>query len=157
VTQDKQKLIYKLTGKKNFEIRTSQSFNSLSIEFLNEFSNELKKYKNIYKYPDLVYLLFWCNKKKIEKISIIDKFPNLVKLYNKFGIIAPDKIDLENRRLHWNLDSLNKDETRIFTYIIYSKIGVVGKFELPEAKAVYEDEGEVKEAISNRSFYLRDE
>ena len=96
-------------------------------------------------------------KKKIEKISIIDKFPNLVKLYNKFGIIAPDKIDLENRRLHWNLDSLNKDETRIFTYIIYSKIGVVGKFELPEAKAVYEDEGEVKEAISNRSFYLRDE
>ena len=69
VTQDKKKLIYKLTGKKNFEIRTFQSFNSLSVEFLNEFSNELKKYKNIYKYPDLVYLLFWCNKKKIEEMS----------------------------------------------------------------------------------------
>ncbi len=95
-------------------------------------------------------------KKKIEKITVIDKFPHLVKLYNKFGIIAPDKIDLENRRLHWNLESLNKDETRIFTYIIYSKIGVVGRFELPEARAVYEDEGELKEVNSNRSFYVNE-
>lgn len=95
-------------------------------------------------------------KKKLEKIIIIDKFPHLVKLYNKFGIIAPDKIDLENRRLHWNLPSLNRDETRLFTYIIYSKIGVVGRFELPEARAVYEDEGELKEATSNRSFYVNE-
>jgi len=95
-------------------------------------------------------------KKQINKITVIDKIPQIVKLYNKFGIIAPDKIDLENKKLHWNLESLNKDETRIFTYIIYSKIGIVGKFELPEARAVYEDEGELKETISNRSFYLRD-
>jgi len=95
-------------------------------------------------------------KKSIENISIIDRLPRLVKLYNKFGIIPPDKIDLENRKLEWKIDSLNKDETRIFTYIIYSKIGVVGRFELPEAKAIYEHEGEIKEASSNRSFYVNE-
>ena len=93
-------------------------------------------------------------KKHLEKISIIDKIPPIVKLYNKFGTISPDKIDLENKKLHWNLSSLNKNETRIFTYIIYSKIGIMGRFELPETRAVYEDEGELKETISNRSFYV---
>ena len=93
-------------------------------------------------------------KKRLDKITIIDRIPPIVKLYNKFGAISPDKIDLENKKLHWNLSSLNKDETRIFTYIIYSKIGIMGRFELPETRAVYEDEGELKEAISNRSFYV---
>lgn len=92
----------------------------------------------------------------IERIKVIDKLPHLVKLYEKFGAIPPDRIDLNNRRLDWNIESLNKDEVRIFTYIIYSKIGVVGRFELPEAKAFYEKEGNVKETISNRSFYINE-
>ena len=96
-------------------------------------------------------------KKKLEKITIIDHIPGLVKLYPKFGVIAPDEIDMENKKLHWNLPQLNKDETRLFTYIIYSKIGVVGRFELPEARAVYEDDKGLKEATSNRSFYVNEE
>ncbi len=96
------------------------------------------------------------SKRYLEKINIIDKIPVLVKLYEKFGAITPDKIDLENRRLEWNMESLNKDEERVFTYIIYSKIGVVGRFELPEAKATYEKEGKIKQATSNRSFYINE-
>jgi len=92
----------------------------------------------------------------IERIAVIDRLPRLVKLYNKFGIISPSKIDTENRKVEWHIESLNKDETRIFTYIIYSEIGVVGRFELPEAKAVYEREGVVKEVSSNRSFYVNE-
>lgn len=95
-------------------------------------------------------------KKQIEKIRIVDKFPQMVKLYNKFGMINPDKIDLESRKLYWNINKLNKGETRIFTYIVYSKIGVLGKVELPEAEAFYEDDGKTKQSSSNRSFYVRD-
>jgi len=80
----------------------------------------------------------------------------MVKLYNKFGMINPDKIDLESRKLYWNINKLNKGETRIFTYIVYSKIGVLGKVELPEAEAFYEDDGKTKQSSSNRSFYVRD-
>lgn len=96
-------------------------------------------------------------KKQIKKIKIIDRLPSMVKLYDKFGMISPDKIDLESRKLYWNIPKLNKGETRIFTYIIYSKIGVFGRIELPETKAIYEESGESKETYSNKSFYVREE
>jgi hypothetical protein len=96
------------------------------------------------------------SKKFLQKINIIDKLPPLVKLYERFGAILPDKIDEKNKRMEWNVESLNKGEERIFTYIIYSKIGIVGKFELPSAKAVYEKEGKVKRTESNRSFFINE-
>lgn len=96
-------------------------------------------------------------KKQIEKIKIIDILPSMVKLYDKFGMINPDKIDMDSKRLYWNIPRLNKGETRIFTYIIYSKIGVFGRIELPEARAIYEENGESKETYSNKSFYVREE
>ena len=95
-------------------------------------------------------------KKFIERINIIDKLPPLVKLYERFGAVAPDKIDLTHKRLEWDIESLNKGEERIFSYIIYSKIGVVGRFELPNARIVYEKEGKVKKAESNRSFFINE-
>jgi len=96
-------------------------------------------------------------KKYTERINIIDKLPHLVNLYEKFGAVPPHKVDLHNRRLEWNIESMNKGEERIFSYIIYSsKIGVVGKFELPSAKAVYEKNGEIKETTSNRAFFINE-
>ena len=95
-------------------------------------------------------------KRFIERINLVDKLPHLVQLYNKFGAIEPDKIDLKNRRLEYNIESLNKDESRIFSYIVYSKIGVVGRFELPNAKATYEKDGKVKHSVSNRSFFINE-
>ncbi|MEK6881713.1 MAG: hypothetical protein AABY22_18985, partial [Nanoarchaeota archaeon] len=96
-------------------------------------------------------------KKQLEKIRIIDKLPAVVKLYDKFGMISPDKIDMQSRRIYWNINRLNRNETRIFTYIIYSKLGLFGRLELPEARALYEDEKKSKETTSNKSFYVRKE
>ncbi len=96
-------------------------------------------------------------KKYVERINITDKLPHLVNLYEKFGAVPPHKIDLHNRRIEWNIESMNKGEERIFSYIIYSsKIGVVGRFELPSAKAVYERNGKIKETTSNRSFFINE-
>lgn len=96
------------------------------------------------------------SKRFLQKINIIDKLPPLVKLYERFGATMPDKIDEQNKRLEWNIESLNEGEERIFTYIIYSKIGIVGRFELPSARAVYEKEGKVKKTESNRSFFINE-
>ncbi len=95
--------------------------------------------------------------KHVERISIVDKLPHLVSLYDKFGAVAPDDIDLKNRRLEWEIESLNKGEERVFSYIIYSKVGVVGRFELPSCRAVYEREGRVREVSSNRAFFINDQ
>jgi len=95
-------------------------------------------------------------KRYVERVKIVDKIPGLVSLYDKFGAVTPDKIDMINKRLEWNVEALNKGEERIFSYIIYSKIGIVGRFELPSARAIYEKDGEVKDISSNRSFFVNE-
>ncbi len=95
-------------------------------------------------------------KRYVEHIHLKDRLPSLVSLYEKFGAIAPDNIDIKNKILEWNIESLNPREERIFSYIIYSKIGVVGKFELPSATAVYEKDGNIKDARSNRAFFINE-
>jgi hypothetical protein len=93
-------------------------------------------------------------KRFVSKIRVIDKVPPLVMLYDKFGAIAPDKVDLINKRLEWDVEALNPGEEKVFSYIIYSKIGVVGKFELPPTKATYEKDGAIKTSYSNKSFFI---
>ena len=92
-----------------------------------------------------------------ERIRIIDRLPPMVKVFDRQGISAPDRIDEANRRLEWNIQALGKGEERTLSYIIYSKIGVVGRFELPSAEAIYEFNGQLKEAQSNRAFYSKGE
>lgn len=93
-------------------------------------------------------------RKFVEKINILDKVPGLVKIHERFGTFIPNKIDEKNKRLEWNIDSLQPGEERIFSYVIYSKIAPVGKFELPKAVAVFERDGKIHETESNRVFFL---
>jgi len=93
-------------------------------------------------------------KKFVEKINVVDKIPSLVTVYKRFGVVEPDKIDEKNKRLEWNIESLQPGEERMFSYIIYSKISPVGKFEVPPATAVFEKEGKIHETKSNRVFFL---
>ncbi|MBM3247435.1 hypothetical protein FJZ17_02760 [Candidatus Pacearchaeota archaeon] len=89
----------------------------------------------------------------VEKIRIIDRLPPMVKLFERYGAVAPDRIDEKNRRIEWNINGLGRGEERVFSYIIYSKIGVMGRFELPPAGAIYEYEGKIKDASSNPAFF----
>lgn len=95
-------------------------------------------------------------KKYVENIKIIDKLPGIVKIYEKFPSYQPDKIDEKNRRIEWSIPALNPGEERVFSYIIYSRIGVVGRFELPAALAVYDKEGKTKRAFSNKAFFVNE-
>ncbi len=96
-------------------------------------------------------------KKNVENVTLIDKIPAIVKIYKKFGMVKPDKIDAENRRIHWHIGDLNEGEERVFTYIVYSKVGIVGKFSLPEAVSVFEKDGKIYEVNSNRVFFMSDQ
>jgi hypothetical protein len=90
----------------------------------------------------------------IEKISVIDRLPYLTKVHEKFGGEQPARIDEKNKRMEWNFERMQPGERRVFSYIIYSNIGVLGKFALPPATAIYEREGKVKEAQSNQAFFM---
>lgn len=89
----------------------------------------------------------------VEKISVIDRLPSMLKIHERFGIM-PDKIDEKNRRLEWNIDSLQAGEERVFSYIMYNKVGVFGKYEISPATVVFEKDGKPHETQSNTVFFL---
>ena len=66
---DKVILNHIVLGNKKFEIKVTTPFNNLVIDFLVDFSKELRKFKKINSFPDLIYLIFWCNKNKSKSLS----------------------------------------------------------------------------------------
>jgi hypothetical protein len=51
-------------------------------------------------------------------------------------------------------DKLEEGERRVLSYIVFSKVGVLGKFELPRTRSSFEREGEVKRSISNKVYFV---
>jgi hypothetical protein len=96
-------------------------------------------------------------KNYVERVNIIDRLPPLVDVYERFGGEHPSRIDKANRKIEWNFEKLESGETRVLSYIIYSKVGVMGKFALPTATAIYEREGKIQEAASNRAFFVAEQ
>jgi len=92
-------------------------------------------------------------KTHVDKVQVIDLLPGMTKLYEHFGV-KPSKIEPGTRRLFWNIDHLQSGEERIFSYIIYTTVNVVGRFELPSATVIYEKEGKTHELLSNRAFFM---
>ena len=54
-------------------------------------------------------------------------------------------------------DNYERSSKRTFSYIVYSKIGVIGKFSLPESKAVFESDGKIQETHSNIVHFMSDQ
>lgn len=88
----------------------------------------------------------------LQNVVITDRVPHAMKLYESYGI-KPHTIDEASRSLTWNLSHLNAGEERVFSYIIYSKIRVVGSFELPLAHARYTAKGKQESVFSNRTSF----
>lgn len=91
-------------------------------------------------------------RKHVDKVQIIDTLPAMTKLYEKFGK-TPDRIDKTGRRLFWNIEKLSAGEERVYSYIIYSNLKIVGRFELPATTAIFERNGKVQEVWSNRAYF----
>jgi hypothetical protein len=91
-------------------------------------------------------------RKTVDKLQLHDSLPGMTKLYEKFGK-QPDMIEKDSRRLVWNIGHLRRGEERVYSYVIYSKLNVVGRFELPLAHASFEKDGKHGEVYSNRAYF----
>lgn len=96
-------------------------------------------------------------KTHVERVSVIDRFPPLMKVYERFGNEKPVRIDEKIRRIEWELNDLEQGETRVLSYVVYSKVGIMGKFALPGATAIYEKDGKIHETESNRTFFVAEQ
>jgi len=91
----------------------------------------------------------------IENVRVSDRLPPMTRIVeNTFGGIMPHKVDEKSGRVEWIFNHLDSGEQRSFSYIIYSRVGVVGKYALPRAFAIFSKGGEIHEAESNQVFYI---
>jgi len=96
-------------------------------------------------------------KKDISDITLTDRFPHLTELHERFGTVTPDHIDNKKKIVEWHLTDLHEGEDRIFTYIIYSKIKIIGSILLPAASLIYSFAGKKKQATSNNVYFITQE
>lgn len=102
--------------------------------------------------------LFVEAKKPVENLLIIERIPPLLNLYKKiFGREHPSKIDEKNKKVEWHFKRLEAGEKRIIKYIIYSKVGIVGKFALPRTAGIYEKDGKIHDVSSNQVYFLTEQ
>jgi hypothetical protein len=98
------------------------------------------------------------SRENLNNIFIRDKLPKLAELHERYGTIRPSKIDRERKILEWHIPHLKKGEEQIISYIIYSKVAVLGKFEIPRATARFENmKGEEKKSASNSILFFSEE
>ena len=88
----------------------------------------------------------------VEDVRLDDWIPHITKLYEGFGKV-PDNIDEKSRRLTWKVGDMRAGEERVFSYIIYSKIKIIGSLDLPKSVAHYKHEGKILEAFSNKTLF----
>ena len=93
----------------------------------------------------------------IERVNVVDRLPLMASIHERFGGDAPTRVDAKNKRIEWNFDKMESGEVRFVSYIIYSKIGVVGKFALPTATAIFEKDEKIHEVESNRAFFVSEQ
>lgn len=92
-------------------------------------------------------------RKYLEHIKIYDRVPGMASLFEKYG---EPPTEVKNGRMRWDIRRMAEGEERLYSYIIHSKVNVVGKFELPVATGIYEIDGQVHEARSNRVFFINE-
>ncbi len=93
-------------------------------------------------------------RKPVESIELFDRIPMATKLYEKFGM--PHDFNEKLGRLSWKIEKLNSGEERVFSYIIYSTIRIVGRLELSPATARFLHEGKSEYVHSNRTYFVSD-
>lgn len=93
----------------------------------------------------------------LEDIRIIDRLPPLVKIYERFGGELPNKISKDKKTLEWDFDNLDVGERRVMTYVVYSKVGVLGKFALPGTIGYFKKDGKDKQTSSNKAYFLAEQ
>jgi hypothetical protein len=97
----------------------------------------------------VVVLLKNISSKEVANLTLVDRLPLTTKLYEKFGSVQPDQID--KNRVTWKFPMLLPGEEIVTSYIIYSKIDMVGTIELPSASLTFTgDKGKKHTSTSNK-------
>ncbi|MDO8741307.1 MAG: hypothetical protein Q7J54_07095 [Candidatus Woesearchaeota archaeon] len=91
--------------------------------------------------------------KIFDDVRVIDRVSNIAEVMKEhyLGTLAPSKILYDTKKgtiLKWELDTLDKNEERIITYKIKSKLSVIGGFSLKSSAVKFRD-------MSGKEYFTR--
>ncbi len=91
----------------------------------------------------------------IDDITIKDRVTNIADIKKEFdiGTLPPVSILKNDRKgtlIKWHIDSLERNEERVLSYGIESKLSILGSFYLPLSTALFKDRGILRKTSSNR-------
>jgi hypothetical protein len=96
-------------------------------------------------------------KKDINNILLRDRVPHIAELHERYGTIKPTNFDKQRKLLEWNIPEMKKVEEHIFSYVIYSKVSILGSYHISNAFATFEINGKKKQASSNRVIFMSED
>ncbi len=96
-------------------------------------------------------------KKDMSNVFLRDRIPHLAELHERYGTIKPSSFDRQRRILEWNMPELKKGEEHILSYVIYSKVSILGSYQIPNAFATFEVKGKKKQTSSNKVIFMSEE
>jgi hypothetical protein len=92
--------------------------------------------------------------KIVQGIQVTDRVPSLADVLKTEspGSLSPTKVAVSEKQgtlLRWDLDVLEPFEERILTYQVKSKLKIIGRMKLPNAKIRFISEGKERVVFSN--------
>jgi len=96
-------------------------------------------------------------RKDMAKLVLRDRIPHLAELHERFGTIKPARVDRARRMIEWEVPELKKGEEHIFSYVLISKVSILGGYHIPNSFATFEIKGKSKQASSNRVIFMSEE
>jgi hypothetical protein len=97
-----------------------------------------------------------CVKGEAKEVIITDTIPIFSEFYEKSATLKPDR--KIGRSLTWYLGNMIKGEEKTISYVIYSKVKVMGKIEMPVVRGTYKNiKDKLRHLTSNKLFILAEE
>lgn len=96
-------------------------------------------------------------RKDMSKVILRDRIPHLAELHERFGTIKPARVDKARRMIEWEMPEIKKGEEHIFSYVLFSKVSILGGYHIPPSFATFEIRGKSKQASSNKVIFMSEE
>jgi hypothetical protein len=89
---------------------------------------------------------------ELRNVKVIDIIPSYMKPSDDFGTLKPNKIQrgVMGLRFIWDIDSLQRGEERVLSYVVHYKLPVIGKIKLPAAFVQFRKNDRVFGVKSNK-------
>ncbi|MCX6741633.1 MAG: hypothetical protein NTX24_00440 [Candidatus Pacearchaeota archaeon] len=89
---------------------------------------------------------------EVGNLMLVDRLPPTTQLYEKFGTVKPD--NTEKHKLEWKFPSILPGEEVVVSYVLYSKMRMIGTIQIPQATLFFNDTKNKRHAVNSNKLFV---